>query len=540
MRHLPVLIFMLSMLAQATQGWADNLEGTVRDSEGAPIVGARINISTAAPKSGPSMFCPSCYLDCAKSTNSDEQGRFVFEGLDPTLKFRLLATAPNMQTAMTDLLDPALDSASITLTSFPADTPEDRVLQGKVVSSEGIPISGALVEPSGAKTAEQRWGGGAVGTAAVTDDDGCFRMLLKQDFDAIDVLVTAYGYPGAIAKLLRPGEESNTIAVSTGTSVTGQLTFRGLPSGNQSIAVVQVNVGRSDRIFIKAVMTTTDHDGRFIFNALPADESYAIFTPVGSGVTGPVLTTTLFKAAADGATRDLGKLPLFPGLTLAGHFRSTDETEIQGGIRMALGRIPAYFDLIEVDVDADGSFRIENLPPETYKISFRGENFVLDERQCTYQVLGRTSIGIRITDPRTDVEIPIRRQQEADTPSPSQYRQSDETSGNQTLSGQVVSRNNSSVGGIEISPRFLNGGLIQGKETKSDTQGRFTIRNLPDEPIALWFFDQSAYGYPYGITNQGTEGQMVLYPGEVCPQQNQSDIRVVFDPELTTPPMDLQ
>ena len=342
------------------------LGGVVSNLEGEPVIGARIDISTAAPKSGSGLFCPSCYSDCAKTAKSDKQGRFEFTGLNPTLKFRLLATAPDMQTAVTDLLDPTQDTASITLLSFPSDTSEDRVLRGEVVSTEAVPISGALVYPCGAKTAKRRWGGRVDGAkAVVTDDDGRFRMLLTEDFVAVDVEVTAHGYPGATAEQLRPGEDSHTITVPSGTSVTGRLTFRGRPGVDRSVAVVQVNRGRSDRIFVKAVLGTTDDAGRFEFNALPADEPYAIFTPVGSGVTGPVLATTLFNAMADGATYDIGELQLRPGLTIAGHLQTTDDTEIPDEVRLTLGRMPAW-DLIEVPVDTAGSFRIENLPPETY------------------------------------------------------------------------------------------------------------------------------------------------------------------------------
>ena len=64
---------------------ADTLRGTVEDADGGPIVGARVDVSTAAPKVGPSLYCPSCYTDCAKFTKTDEQGQFVFDSLDPTL-----------------------------------------------------------------------------------------------------------------------------------------------------------------------------------------------------------------------------------------------------------------------------------------------------------------------------------------------------------------------------------------------------------------------------------------------------------------------
>ena len=102
---------------------ADTLTGTVRDANGRPVAGARVDVATAAPKVGPAMFCSSCYLDCAKWTKTNADGKFVIAKLSPSLKFRLLATAPDMLSAMTKLVDPASESPAITLEPVPADLP---------------------------------------------------------------------------------------------------------------------------------------------------------------------------------------------------------------------------------------------------------------------------------------------------------------------------------------------------------------------------------------------------------------------------------
>jgi hypothetical protein len=57
---------------------------------------------------------------------------------------------------------------------------------------------------------------------------------------------------------------------------------------------------------------------------------------------------------------------------------------------------------------------------------------------------------------------------------------------------------------------------------------------LPNEPVDLMFYDPDAFHYPdkYG-------GGTILYPGRVRPELNQSNIRIILDTTLPTPPVDL-
>ena len=109
MRRFGVAQLLVAVLCTPT--FAGVLRGTVEDTSGRPIAGARVDISTAAPKRGPGLFCPSCYVDCAKWTSSDDQGRFEFKSVDDSLRFHLVATAPGKQTALTDLIDPSQEDS---------------------------------------------------------------------------------------------------------------------------------------------------------------------------------------------------------------------------------------------------------------------------------------------------------------------------------------------------------------------------------------------------------------------------------------------
>ena len=68
------------------------------------------------------------------------------------------------------------------------------------------------------------------------------------------------------------------------------------------IAVVQTNRS-AGRHFIKSVLAVTDPEGRFQFGTLPANEQYAIFSPVGGVVSSSandlILYTKTFQCRDD-------------------------------------------------------------------------------------------------------------------------------------------------------------------------------------------------------------------------------------------------
>lgn len=389
---------------------ADTLRGVVHDKNGKPISNARVDIATAAPKVGRGIFCPSCYLDCKKWTRTNDKGEFQIEGLDPLLKFRILSTFPGKLTRMTDLLDPLTDTPTIVLGDFPEYIPEERIITGRVVSTEGVPIPGAIVEPYGAKTPTRRWWGTVDAQPVVSDDEGRFQMLLNADYEAVDISVTADGYAGTRSELLKPGVKSHEIAVPVGTSVKGQITDQGVPKAGFRIAVVQTDRSAS-RHFIKSVLAVTDKNGRFQFDHLPASQQYAIFSPINGADpvshpadAPPIIATKLFQCRGDGETRDLGPLELQPGLSLTGKVAMSDGAKLPEGLKLSLSRNPAW-DLIEVAVDTDGRFSIAGLAPETYEVILNAKDLRIDTASQRFQMIRPNSIGIRLKQSLDDIVI---------------------------------------------------------------------------------------------------------------------------------------
>ena len=390
--------------------FADTLKGLVQDEQGKPIVGARVDIATAAPKVGRGNFCPSCYLDCKKWARTDENGRFEIPSVDPKLKFRVLTTAPGKHTHITDYIDPSAESVELTLVDLPTEIPLQRLIQGVVVRDGDVPVPGALLEPFGYKTPQVSSFGPVEARPAVADDNGRFQMLLNKDYEEVFVQVTADELAGTTL-LLKPAQETR-IVVPVGTSVAGRLVAGGQPQRGAAIAVVQTN-RRSGTHFIKAVLAVTDREGRFEFQNLPASQQYAIFSPVGdlgvdTGLTvSPwVLQTKTFQVRGDGETRDLGVLEMTHGLTFAGRIELPEGQPRPPELKLSLGRDPAW-DLVELPVGDDGQFAMANLPLESYQVRVIAPGLRPDLTRMNFQGLRMNSFGVRLTRSLEDVRIPL-------------------------------------------------------------------------------------------------------------------------------------
>jgi len=97
-----ISLFCLTATGQDSQKTV--LRGKVLNENAEPLLNARVDISTAAPKSGRPVYCPSCYLDCQKWSKTDASGQFEIAKLDSTLKFRLVVTAAGYKTLQTQLI----------------------------------------------------------------------------------------------------------------------------------------------------------------------------------------------------------------------------------------------------------------------------------------------------------------------------------------------------------------------------------------------------------------------------------------------------
>jgi hypothetical protein len=225
-----------------------------------------------------------------------------------------------------------------------------------------------------------------------------------------------------------------------------------------------------------------------------------------------------------GEALDLGELEFTKGLSIAGRLAAAAGEELPSGVRLILGRDPAW-DLIEMTADAEGKFSIEGLPPESYEIQIIAKGYEVDESRLELQRLDLSSIGLRLDESQSDVVVPLVR---ATSPDP---EQSDPNvnldGGNQTLAGIVVDPQGRPVAGATVSaqlaysyqPLSFRPGRSQ-PWMDTDAAGRFEISDLPDAPIQLMVYRRSP------------KGGRIVFPAKAWPSMNASDLRIIYDPEL--------
>jgi hypothetical protein len=95
----------------------------------------------------------------------------------------------------------------------------------------------------------------------------------------------------------------------------------------------------------------------------------------------------------------------------------------------------------------------------------------------------------------------------------------------QTLRGVVVDPQGKPVAGISVSARLRNGRYLSARRSSSpwtttDEQGRFELRQLPDQPLELVAFRRTP------------GGRRIRYPSVVRPAMNEQTVRIVFDSSL--------
>ncbi len=160
----------------------------------------------------------------------------------------------------------------------------------------------------------------------------------------------------------------------------------------------------------------TDENGRFRFYGLQANAQYVLFTPcdwrqLDGSITKEdtdsfVLKSRTITTQGSGETSQLGDLPLELGHTVRGQVILPDDSAEFHNMKVVLKRNPAW-DWIDVPVNEDGRFELESIPSEVYTVTVRSAKYEIDGPNLKYQVLGRSSFGIRLKSEKADTSIAI-------------------------------------------------------------------------------------------------------------------------------------
>src|SRR5436190_3874700 len=436
-------IIALLAIATVAESEPTTIRGVVVNSQDRPIAGARVDVSDAYPLVGKSQ---GEYLFDTKFAITDREGRFEIGDFPSSLQFRLRYTAPGRKTLVSDWLT-STNTQKIKLDDIPADTPVERVVQGKVVDSEGHPIAHALVRPYGFKLHSQPniYHGYVRGCDSTsTDENGRFQIYAPDEYESVSFTLIADGFVTADSSQFLPGPaRNNVVTLNSGGRIVGRVVHNGQRQANVKVAMSVFDPrGPSN---LRQVVTKSDSDGRFSFEHLPAQFHSVIFSPLTTDAPALVLKTARFQTGPLGETRDLGELQLVPSVALQGRVDYGDVNSPTAGDKLVIHRHPEW-DWIAVDLGKDGKFQISGLPPEAYEFNIGSDQWEVDPTAIAYQLSGywtnsRGRFALLLNNTRENIRIPVRNIKAAEQLAAARILNGPAGVNSQSLRGVVVDLN---------------------------------------------------------------------------------------------------
>ncbi len=265
----------------------------------------------------------------------------------------------------------------------------ETLLRGRVEDSRGKAVSGAVVQLHGiSRGTGSSWGG--FDKAAITDDDGLFTLREEEPFETADVRVDAPSFAQATFFGLISGDAVHELVLNKGVSVSGRVVENGEPVAGVSVGLMGVD---RSIVYVGDFSATTDADGGFLFENIPAETEYHFYGHMRSLQGRGAIPVRKVKTKETGTRLELGDCAVEPGFTIEGRVRMADGGSPRGR-SIFLGREDAA-DSLEVVTDADGFFRFTDVPAEQVSVNLReaGHRFSLGNANIDplnpYQIIGR-------------------------------------------------------------------------------------------------------------------------------------------------------
>jgi beta-lactamase regulating signal transducer with metallopeptidase domain/uncharacterized GH25 family protein len=370
-----------------------DLTGEVRVKGGGPVA-ATVFISTAEPKTGTSVFCPSCYADCSKNAKADSEGQFKIESLNPRLIFRILAVANGYKPQFVTKVDPAKGPVTIELEPVTsADAMPDHSLRGRVVDTKGAPVGGATVEMLGIETKDGgAWGAvRGVDPLAVTDENGKFLITANRSFDTMTVVVEARLFARGSFEKLRSGGVENELKMTEGSTLTGRVLLNGKPLKDITVGVSGAERGELSH-FLGHLEVGTASNGVFTFVSLPPDADFNIYGLMSTMKEYGAIPIQKIHTGKDGETTQVGDLVVGPAHRLSGRVELSDGQPTEANTRLLITRENAW-DSLQLTLGADGGFDTTGIPDETIALSVRVKGYHLSPLNKSLDRLNPRMIG---------------------------------------------------------------------------------------------------------------------------------------------------
>jgi len=399
------LVF-LGFTLPAIHATGTDLRGVVRGHDGQAVGGASVFIYTAGPRQGVGIYCPSCYLDCRKSTRSATNGEFKIEALDPDLVFEILVVAPGHVPAFFKRIDPAAGRLEATIEPrSAAEIPATQTIAGRVLNARGEPVVGAVVSVEGTTIGNTTQGRPPRGTdpLAVTDEKGAFAIRSAVPFDSMGLVAEARAYAKRAVAEARPGLGPVEIVLSEGAALGGRVTRDGRP-----VPGVAVGVAQSDRTvgsgFTGNYTIATQADGSFLLVNLPPDCEYDFYGVMATLQAHGAIPDRKIRLKSDGTNFDLGEVKIVPGHRLAGQVKLSDDAELPAHTQLMVGRKDAWDSLL-LDLPAHGRFDFANVPEESISLNLRVPGYRLSARNASFNPINPSQLAGRLQADTTNLTV---------------------------------------------------------------------------------------------------------------------------------------
>ena len=321
---------------------AVSMSGKVIDQDDQPMANVVVVIQTARPRSGPAMMCPSCYPDCAKRFVTKADGKFQFDDLSDKLLLSLVAGATGYQGSATPHYDPLLEDEITIKLVKQLQSKNEFTFAGKVVDPNGRPISGSHVSIEEVLLDNGHGFGGArdkITPLTISDENGEFKLIANEPLKRVRARLLTPRYAPEDLTWSASDKRELIATLGPGASLCGRLFYQGKPLSETMIGIVQENrlVGN----IVTPMDVSTDHEGRFLFEHIPPNHDYTIYTQTGQNARG-VLPVSLVTIPAHGKLVDLGDLEANEPQKLTIVVRTEDGSPIPDKSGVFIGRQDAW------------------------------------------------------------------------------------------------------------------------------------------------------------------------------------------------------
>lgn len=365
--------FALFLAAAAFAQDRATVTGKITDASGQPLEHASVLVYEGHVRTGFGVYCPTCWADCGKHATTDAEGNFTIAGLNPDLRFKLLAVKDGFSAAFIDNVDPAKGPAQTTaLKPRPPIEDASQYVRGLVVDGHGRPLRDAVVEQQGIGYIGPRgithsfgpmdW----IDLMAVTNEKGEFEFAYGKPAVEMTLVVTARGMAPKLFTL-KTGAERKTLTVTEGAMVTGRLLKPdGTPMANAEIGLVSHS--RISGEVIPEVRIGTKEDGTFAITNVPAGRVFLLYPKMdslaASGFAAPAIPC---ETADDGQEVNVGNIRLRPSYTLRGKVVLSDGKPVPPDMHVTLSADWGMEGQMAT-IAADGSFEFKGLTSAVYSV----------------------------------------------------------------------------------------------------------------------------------------------------------------------------